>query len=234
MSWLVKIIVNTEDALRNGISDSYSWHKKLWDCFPGVPEKKRDFLTRFDILEGVFHLWVLAQTKPTTPPWCLSENFRLKEIAASFLSHRYYAFDLRANPVKTITQHGANGEVLLRANGKRKHGKRIPIVKQDELKAWIVRKGNVRCRDNASGADIPGGFRIVEDRPLEIRPMSENYFRKVEKINGSVHHAYHGSVQFRGTLEVTNKAHFSATYHYGIGSAKGFGQGLLLLAPVNL
>jgi len=234
MSWLAKIIVSAEDALKNKITDSYSWHKKLWECFPSVPEKDRDFLTRFDTLEGFYYLWLLSQTKPVCPAWCLSENYNLKEIAPHFLSHRYYAFDLRANPIKTIPQHGSNGEILYNANGKRKHGKRVPIVKIDELSVWIKQKGLVRCRDNKTGAEVPGGFGIVEGRPLEIRPMTEKYFRKVDKNNGTIHQAYHGSVQFRGTLEVTNQTHFSATYHKGIGSAKGFGLGLLLLAPVNL
>lgn len=234
MSWLAKMIVSVEDGLKNDKTDSYSWHKKPWECFPNDPDKKRDFLTRLDSMEGVFCLWMLAQEKPICPSWCLPENFSLKEIAPSFLSHRYYAFDLRANPVKTISKRGLNDEILYRANGKRKHGKRIPIVKIDELSAWIKRKGNIRCRDNVNGADVPGGFRIVEEYPLEIRPMTENYFRKVEKTDGKVHRAYHGSVQFRGTLEVTNQAHFSATYHNGIGIAKGFGLGLFLLAPVNL
>jgi CRISPR system Cascade subunit CasE len=234
MRWLAKIVMSMEDAFKQGVSDSYSWHQKLWECFPNVPEKKRDFLTRLDSLEGFFHLWLLAQTKPVCPLWCPPDSFCLKEIAPSFLSHRYYAFDLRANPVKTIAQRAVNGETLFRANGKRRHGKRIPIVKQDELKAWIIKKGNIRCRDGNTGDDVPGGFRIVDEKPLEIRPMTENYFRKIEKSNGTIHRAYHGGVQFRGTLEVTDQFQFSETYYNGIGSAKGFGLGLLLLAPVKL
>ena len=228
MSWLARLEVDAETARAEGISDSYGWHQKVWQCFPNAPEAERDFLTRVDALEGAFRLWVLAMRKPVRPPWCPPEGFALNEVASSFLTHRYYAFDLRANPVKTLVRRGPNGETLFRPNGKRKNGKRVPLVRPEELRAWLVHKGAVRCRDKDTGSDVSGGFRIVEEKPLEISPMVESYFRK-KGVAG-----YHGGVQFRGILEVTDRERFIETYQSGIGGAKSFGFGLLLLAPVNL
>ena len=228
MSWLARLEVDAEIARTESIFDSYAWHKKLWEgCFPGEPDAKRDFLTRIDLLEGAFRLWVLAKRRPVCPKWCSPDDFALNEIAPSFLSHRYYAFDLRANPVKAIVQRGPNGETLLRPNGKRQCGKRVPLVKPEELQAWLVQKGKVRCRDQATGLEVPGGFRIVEEKPLEISPMVESHFRKKGQSG------YHGGVQFRGILEVIDRDRFIETYQSGIGSAKGFGFGMLLLAPVK-
>ncbi len=227
MSWLARFDVEAETAYAEGIMDSYAWHKRLWErCFPDKPDAKRDFLTRIDQLENAFRLWMLSRTKPERPAWCSPHGFALKEIAASFLTHRYYAFDLRANPVKTIVQRGPNGETLLRPNGKRKHGKRVPLVRPEELRTWLIHKGQVRCRDKDTGVDVPGGFCIVEDKPLEISPMIESHFHKKGQSG------YHGGVQFRGILEVTDQERFVDSYHSGIGSAKGFGFGLLLLAPI--
>jgi CRISPR system Cascade subunit CasE len=228
MSWLARLEVEAEIARAEGISDSYAWHKRLWECYPDTPDAHRDFLTRIDQLEGAFRLWILARRKPVQPLWCPPDGFALKEIAASFLSHRHYAFDLQANPVKTVVQRGPNGETLLRPDGKRQSGKRVPLVKPDELRAWLIHKGKVRCRDQDTGLDVPGGFRIVEEKPLEISPMMENHFRKKGQSG------YHGGVQFRGILEVTDSERFIETYHAGVGSAKSFGFGLLLLAPINL
>jgi len=229
MNWLARLDIDEEIVRNEGIWDNYAWHKRLWEeCFPNAPDADRDFLTRIDRLEREFQIWILAQRKPQCPKWCPSNSFALKEIAASFLSHRYYAFVLRANPVKTIVRRGPNGETLLRPNGKRKSGKRMPLVKDDELRAWLERKGKVRCRDQDTGLEVPGGFRIVDKKPLEISPMEESHFSK------KGHSAYHGGVQFRGTLEVTDPDKFAETYQSGIGSAKSFGFGLLLLAPINL
>lgn len=229
MNWLARLEVDAETARTEGILDNYAWHKRLWEgCFPDKPDAGRDFLTRIDQLEGAFRIWILAKRKPERPHWCSPDGFALNEIAASFLTHQYYAFDLRANPIKTLVQRGPNGKTLLRPNGKRKHGKRIPLVKHDELRAWLIRKGKVRCRDKDTGLDVPGGFRIVEDKPLEISPMIEHYFRKKGQSG------YHGGVQFRGILEVTEQEKFIETYQSGIGSAKSFGFGLLLLAPIKM
>lgn len=228
MNWLARLEVDADTASTQGILDSYCWHKRLWDCYPDAPDIKRDFLTRIDLLEGAFRLWALSRRKPVRPHWCPPDGFAVKEIADSFLSHRYYAFDLRANPVKAVVQRDPNGEPMLQPNGKRKRGKRVPLIKPEELRAWLVQKGNVRCRDKVTGLEVPGGFRIVEERPLEISPMVESHFRKEE------HAGYHGGVQFRGTLEVSDREKFIETYQSGIGSAKGFGFGLLLLAPIYL
>jgi len=231
MSWLARLEIDAETARAEGISDSYDWHKRLWECYPGMPDQKRveiGFLTRIDILEGAFRLWILAKRKPARPQWCHRDGFALKEIAVSFLTHRYYAFDLLANPVKTLVQRGPNGETLFRPNGKRKHGKRVPLVKPEELRTWLVHKGEFRCRDKETGLDVPGGFRIVEEKSLEISPMAENHFHKKGQSG------YHGGVQFRGILEVTDPERFIETYQSGIGGAKSFGFGLLLLAPIKM
>ena len=223
MNWLARLEIEVEIARKEGIWDSYAWHKHLWKgCFPDAPHASRDFLTRIDQLEATFRLWVLGMRKPVRPPWCPPDCFALKEIAPSFLSNKYYIFDLRANPVKTIVQRGPDGETLYRANGKRKNGKRTPLVKIEDLRKWMERKAN------------RGGFQIVKSRPLEVSPMVESHFRKMDKKTGKKHATYHGGVQFRGTLEVTDSQKFMATYRSGIGSAKSFGFGLLLLAPVNM
>jgi CRISPR system Cascade subunit CasE len=230
MSWFARFDVDIKTVHIAGITDSYTWHKKLWECYPRDPAAKRDFLTRIDQLEGAFRVWMLSKKEPARPEWCPPDCFTLKKVASSFLTHKHYAFDLRTNPVKTIVQRGPNGETLLQPNGKRKHGKRIPIVRCEELCAWLTRKGQVRCRDKNTGKNVPGGFRIVEGsrHPLEITPMIESHFRKKGQA------AYHGGVQFRGILEVTDQNHFIETYYAGIGSAKAFGFGLLLLAPIEM
>lgn len=229
MNWLAHLEVDAETARIHKIFDNYAWHKRIWeDCFQHEPDAKRDFLTRIDQMEKAFTVWILSKKKPIQPDWCLPENFALKEISASFLSHRYYAFDLRANPTKCVDQVGADGKIVLRRNGKRTKGKRVPLVKQDELRGWLLRKASARSRDEGAGVDLPSGFRIVEERPLEISPMIENHFSRNDDA------AYHGGVQFRGVLEVTDREKFMESYQSGIGSAKGFGFGLLLLAPIEL
>ena len=208
MSWLAILEADSEAILAHGLVDSYACHQRLWECFPGEPDHERDFLSRIDPLEGSLRLWVMAQRKPNRPDWCSEERFAVKEIASSFLAHRYYAFDLRANPTKCISVRKADGSLP-------RHGKRVPLHEPDELRTWVDRKGE------------KGGFRIVAEKPLEIGPMVENHFRKKGRSG------YHGGVRFRGTLAVTDPVKFAETYHAGLGSGKCFGFGLLLLTPLD-
>ncbi len=178
MNWLARMDVDAEIAYAEHIFDSYQWHKKLWGCFPNGSDKKRDFLTRIDPLEGSFRLWIQAQRKPERPHWCPEAGFALKEITPGFLSHRYYAFDLRANPVKALVQHDESGEALRKPNGKRKRGKRVPLVNQDELRAWLSRKGAVRCRDHTNRGGYPRGIsnhrtKTAGNQPDDRKPFSQ-------------------------------------------------------------
>ena len=216
MSWLVQIEVDAAVAITERIMDNYGWHQKLWECFPRDPDSKRDFLTRIDMLESAVRLWILARRQPSCPRWCSPERFVVKQISPSFLSHRHYAFDLVACPTKAIAQRGKEGEPLVGPNGRRQRGKVQYISNPQELHEWLVRKG------------VEGGFEISESPPLEIGPMQMTHFRKKS------HAGFHGGTQFRGTLSVTDSQRFAQTYYSGIGRAKGFGFGLLLLAPINL
>ena len=115
MSWLARLEVDAETIRAEGISnDIYVWHKKLWECYPDMPDITRDFLTRIDQLEGAYRFWVLAKRKPVRPQWCPPEGFALKEIAPSFLTHRYYAFDLRAECFQHLLTAEGRGELYPR------------------------------------------------------------------------------------------------------------------------
>jgi CRISPR system Cascade subunit CasE len=215
LSWLVHIELETEVLAQNRIHDSYDWHQRLWECFPDKPNSARDFLTRIDLLDGSVRVWMLAGRQPISPAWCPPNAFAVKEVSPEFLSHTLYAFDLRANPTKALVQRAPDGTPKRKANGKRASGKRVPLVKLEDLRAWIERKG------------VEAGFRISAAEPLDIGPMVENHFRRKET------RGLHGGVQFRGVLEVVDPTKFRDAYFRGIGPAKAFGFGLLLLAPIQ-
>ncbi len=108
--------------------------------------------------------------------------------------------------MKRVVRDSASGE-------KKKNGRREPITDPAELRAWLERKAEA------------GGFRVIHPDALEITPpVRQPFFTK----GASAHPA---GVGFSGALEVTDPQKFRDTVRLGIGSAKGFGFGLLLLAP---
>ena len=48
----------------NGFRDSYAWHKRIWEAFPGQPEAQRNFLTRLDDTGDGFRLLILSEEPP--------------------------------------------------------------------------------------------------------------------------------------------------------------------------
>jgi CRISPR system Cascade subunit CasE len=166
---------------------------------------------------------------PQPPTW---GHWQYKRVADSFLSHVRYLFSLRANPTKKIVD--PNRPKVIRPDGsidRNKNAKRIPLLRLEELRAWIQRKGREQ-----------GGFVLDESQetgqPLVITKEPRHRLR-IEGSGvaggGNQLNRYQGvclnSVLFEGVLVVTDHARFTETFLHGVGSAKGFGFGMLVLDP---
>ena len=229
MNWLTRLEVGDVVAIKMQLFDRYSWHQKIWQCFPDRADKNRNevgFLTRIEEIEGGFRVWILSKERPTQPSWYSESTFVTKQISSSFLSHKLYRFDVIANPVKTKVNHNlrldGDGNPILRANGKPKRisGKRVLLTHYEDLQNWMDKKAQ------------DGGFRISSKMPLEVIQITANRFKKMGKVGERIQEAWIGGVQFRGVLEVTNSEKFVDTYQKGVGKARGFGFGLFLLSPI--
>ena len=104
---------------------------------------------------------------------------------------------------------------ITRTAAAKKNGRRVPLTKREDLVAWLQRKAEA------------GGFRINGDS-LRTIPRGREFFHKDGRSHGT-----HTAVEFQGELAVTDPAQFRATVAAGVGSAKAFGFGLLVLAPLN-
>jgi len=209
MKWLARMQVPYSVAAENRLLDGYDWHQALWRSFPGRDDHKRDFLTRVDKKERGFIAYLLSEHRPVCPPWCPEEYWELAEIADSFLDHEYYRFGLFANPTRKVAKTTADGE-------RTKNGRREALLEPEDQAEWLRRKSE------------QGGFRVLGMPPLEIgKPRHLAFGHK--RANGS-----HFGVHFKGVLQVTDHPSFRETFRRGIGSAKGFGFGMLMLQPIKL
>jgi CRISPR system Cascade subunit CasE len=127
-----------------------------------------------------------------------------KDVKRGFLDHDRYLFQVRANPtVKRVVRDEA-GE-------RKKNGRRTGIYDHDGLRGWIERKA------------AQSGFELIE---CSIGPPMETRFVK------SGQRGKHIAVDFQGVLRVTDRPVFQNAFQKGIGPAKAFGFGLLMLQPV--
>ncbi len=209
MKWLARMRVPYEVAAKNKLRDGYDWHQALWRAFPGRDDETRNFLTRVDRKEREFIAYLLSMFQPVLPSWCPQEYWEVAEIKDGFLNYEYYRFDLLANPTRKLAKIGINGE-------RTKNGRREALLRPEEQTEWFKRKAE------------QGGFRVMDTPPLDIGKTQCLSFERCKR-NGS-----HFAVNFKGTLKVTNRSIFCETFRRGIGSAKGFGFGMLMLQPVSL
>ena len=214
--WLTRAIITPRTLFARGIRDSYAWHQMVWQSFPERDGEKRDFLTRLDDKPGGAQLLIVSPIEPVRPDWLGdADSWETKPIPLTYFQARRYRFQLRANPTHKPVKD-KDGNYIADA----KKRKRRAITGESELTAWLQRKGET------------GGFRLCKGFPLE----TWNDVQRFEKRPKDSFHqrGLHGTVDFSGVLEITDPAHFLATtFSKGIGSAKAFGFGLLVLAPLS-
>jgi CRISPR system Cascade subunit CasE len=207
VSYLTQVTLDFASAARMRLRDSYDWHQAAWKAFPGRDAEPRDFLTRLDSRREGFRLLIVSPMGPVRPDWCTPdpESFKTRPIPETYFRRRRYEFQLCANPTKKVSKLNPDGSLT-------KNGRRVPLSTRDELVAWLRRKGE------------QGGFSIEEGK-LRTFPRGRDYFEK----NGQ--RGMHSAVEFDGVLTVSETTKFYETFTRGIGSAKAFGFGLLVIAP---
>ena len=206
MTYLTRAVIDPETARGSDLCtwDSYNWHRAIWKAFPD--RERRDFLTRLDLHRGSLRLLIVSPTEPVRPSWCPAACWKSKPIPESYFACRRYVFQLCANPTKKIASK-PDGTVT-------KNGRRVPLGKREELLAWIKRKGE------------QGGF-TVDEATLRTFSRGREYFEKGGQ------QGLHSAVEFQGLLTVTDPTGFHEAFTRGIGPAKAFGFGLLVIAPAS-
>ena len=128
-----------------------------------------------------------------------------KAVSPGFLDCERYRFSLRANPTVKRVVRDDTGE-------RKKNGRRTAIYDQKALADWL------RNKARQSGFELE---RFEADPPVQ-----QSFIRKRKP-------GKHIRVDFRGVLRVTDRPLFQKAFQNGIGPAKAFGFGMLMLAPLT-
>lgn len=193
----------------------YEWHRALWRLFPGRPAENRlsreearsGFLYRIERMEtgrGARAL-LLSEVAPTGQTTGIQIMRSTTELNPTFQEGQTLGFRLTANPVKTIT----DAEGRLNAKGEVKKC-RVPLIREEDQSNWLARH-------------LDGAAELAQ---AEIRQEHPLYFRKRE-VGKIV------PVTFEGTLRVTDGKLLTELMRNGIGPAKAFGCGLLLVRRIG-
>jgi CRISPR system Cascade subunit CasE len=156
----------------------------------------------------------MCREEPTKPDWVENVNWKMNVVKAGFPFHRYYRFDILANPTQRDKRRDG-------WNGREPKRRRFTLTEINEQREWFLSKAEEH------------GFRLLEDSGgqliLDTDPRKDYAFLYRDNSHG-----LHIGVRYQGALEVTEPKQFREAFTDGIGSAKSFGFGLLLLAPLTL
>lgn len=193
--------------------DGYRLHQAVWSLFADHAERQRDFLYRLDMVRGRPRLLTLSQRPPLeTGLW----RVQPKPFAPKLAAGDRLRFNLRVNPV--VTRQGKRHDVVmdakaaLKASGvAAKDRPRESELVQQAGSAWLLSRAEALGVEVAAETLRADGYEVFR-------------FPKRDKTVSVA------SLDLSGLLVVRQPELFLSRLAEGIGKAKGFGCGLMLIA----
>lgn len=222
-------------------SNLYREHKLAWRFFSGDPDASRDFLYRRDGND----FYLVSARPPQADPalWELQTKSYQPELQAGEVMQ----FSLRANPVVSTrlertpeasaewAQNRARQGLKARDDNRRlvRHDVVMAAKKRMEQQydeAWWKNADQAELIHAAAGAWLESQGKNHGFIPGDL---SATAYRRETFKDGAGRQAVIARLDFTGVLQVTDPETFLEALFNGIGPAKGFGCGLLLVRRVG-
>jgi CRISPR system Cascade subunit CasE len=190
--------------------DHYGLHRRLWQLFPGAPreprkdeeDERQGFLFRVEVRSPGRPVRLLLQSRETPGSAAGVHILGTRRLNPSPAAGQTLAFLLTANPIRTIKDAERDAKP-----GKSSVSCRVPLLSDEERLAWLRRK-------------LKGAAEVLA---TTVTPHEPIYFRKGRQGGKLV------MATFEGRLKVLEPDRLRKCIRNGVGPAKGFGCGLMLL-----
>jgi CRISPR system Cascade subunit CasE len=207
--------------------DTYTLHRSIWKVFADHEDRKRDFLYRLDQGGKRPFIYTVSQRKPdiNSGLW----HIETKKYEPQIRSGMRLSFMLRVNPILTKRdkkgkqhRHDIVMDAKTRLNdsdGNKNNRKSLAVLAQEEGSLWLSKRAEKH------------GFAIDQD-------IHNNYSCQLRVDGYQQHHFSKGkgskiikfsTLDFTGVLIVIDNERFIETLYKGIGPAKGFGCGMMIV-----
>lgn len=202
----------TESVLR-ALGSGYGLHQAIWGLFADSPDRRRDFLYHVESRSGPPTILTLSAREPRASDF--GWQVRTKPYEPRVCVGSRLSFLLRVNPVRT--REGRRHDVVM--DEKRRLQKLAGTAGPMPSEADLVQ---ATCSDWLSRRASGLGFRLLAVRA--------DAYRQVELDRLRTAPIRFSTVDIAGSLEVMDPDLFMRRAVFeGIGPAKSFGCGLLLL-----
>lgn len=201
--------------------NTYAAHQLLWQLFPDEPDAQRDFIFRQEMKGGWPIFYLVSKRKPQKVD--LFSSVACKEYDPVLRVGEQLAFSLRANPViarkaegkKHSSKHDIWMDAKREGQAQGLESAQLPPFIEGKVKGWLSLRGEAN------------GFSIVASR-VDLQAYQQH--RVYKKKFG--HPIRYSSVDFQGMLTVEDPDAMQKVLFTGIGKAKAFGCGLMLVRRV--
>ena len=202
------------------LGNTYQVHRLLWSLFADDPQRNRDFLYHCENTKGLPTFYSVSERIPEDEGemWQIES----KHYEPTLHVNQKLSFSLCANPIRTKRdgegkQH--RHDVVMNAKNQLKQ-EGVPRGKwpseaeivQEQGFEWLARKGEQY------------GFSVGEHKVRADGYRQERFYKAKGK-----HHVNISTVDFTGLLTVSDPARFQNALYRGIGPAKSFGCGLMMV-----
>ncbi|MFH1113942.1 MAG: type I-E CRISPR-associated protein Cas6/Cse3/CasE [Pseudomonadota bacterium] len=205
--------------------DGYGEHRAVWRLFSSPDRSNRDFLFRKELEHSRPIFYIVSRTAPsdTDAVWSVETKPYAPKIGAG----ERFAFALTANPVVTRwvgdeEKRHARHDVVMDAK-RELDAKNVPNAERPNTPEIVQSAGFNWLASRASRC----GF-AIEKGLVRADGYRQRRFRK--GVKGS--EVQLSTLDFTGVLTVTEPQAFTEALFQGVGPAKGFGCGLLLIRRV--
>jgi CRISPR system Cascade subunit CasE len=238
----------------------YAEHQWIWKFFPGSADKKRDFIFRRHELDQMPRFYVVSQRPPTafSEAWQVQSRVYDPQLQEG----QRLSFQLRANPVLERPGDPVldeAGQPKLRRSGKHAGEIKHKVIRHDvvmqakkqllaehghsEEARWADWKDEINkpllyelvqkhCGEWLDAAAKRNGFEIaLTDEEEPQRKLQVDAYEQ-SKAGKRDHNIRFSTVDFSGELIVTDSELFHLVLCNGLGHAKAFGCGLMLVRRV--
>ncbi|MEZ4462083.1 MAG: type I-E CRISPR-associated protein Cas6/Cse3/CasE [bacterium] len=198
------------------INEGYGAHKLAWRLFSDHERRERDFVYRWKREGGEPVLYVVSDREPAETA---AFDIQTKAYDPDVSAGEWFEFSVVVNAV--VKQRDANGrqtrhDVVLKA-------KREDTSLSDDQAALVAGKAWLDAQGSRHGFRVEStGFRV-----------NEHTTRRFKKTRGSNEISL-STLDLEGLLECTDVSAFRDALFHGIGPAKGYGCGLLMIRRVAM
>jgi len=227
--------------------DGYSLHKLVWNLFSDSHDRKRDFLYRYESVNG----WPTFYTVSTREPEVSSGlwEIQIKKYKPKIGQGERLSFKLRANPIKHDKKERTRDEIEIWCASRKAQGIKEKPPTKKRIRHDVVMEAKTQLNFKEMPHDKrPYVAELIQEAGVTWLKACENkkgFFvsatdvridgynqQKLFKGKGAKPVTF-STLDFNGILTVTDPDTFiEKCLFMGIGPAKGFGCGLMLVRRV--